>query len=63
LIAKEKSLLQNLIVQRGGYFYVSGASKNMPKAVKEALAEALDNSADYVTEMIKQGRYQEEVWS
>ena len=55
-------MLKNLILQRGGYFYVSGNSKNMPKAVRESLEEALEDK-DYVAYMIKCGRYQEETWS
>jgi sulfite reductase alpha subunit-like flavoprotein len=62
LIASEKSLLKQLIVEKGGYFYVSGSSKNMPTAVKEALEEALENRG-YVDNMIKSERYQEETWA
>ena len=49
-------------MERGGYVYVSGSSKNMPAAVKEALEEALDDKG-YVANMIKCGRYQEETWA
>jgi sulfite reductase alpha subunit-like flavoprotein len=62
LIAKEKDLLKRLILSRGGYFYVSGSSKNMPTAVREALEEALEEK-EYVENMIKTGRYQEETWA
>jgi sulfite reductase alpha subunit-like flavoprotein len=62
LVPREKSLLKKLILQRGGYFYVSGNSKNMPKAVRESLEEALEDK-DYVADMTKSGRYQEETWS
>ena len=62
LITAEKTLLKDLIVNRGGFFYISGSSKNMPAAVKEALKEALED-ASYVEEMIKSGRYQEETWA
>lgn len=62
LISKEKSRLSNMIKNRGGYFYISGSSKNMPLAVKEALEEAIDNK-DFVAEMIKSGKFQEETWS
>lgn len=41
---------------------MAGNSKNMPTAVKEALGEALGDS-NYVEEMIKMGRYQQETWS
>ncbi|XP_070494025.1 NADPH-dependent diflavin oxidoreductase 1 [Chironomus tepperi] len=62
LILREKSLLKNLIFQRGGYVFVSGNSKNMPKSVRESFEEVLEDK-NYVAEMIKCGRYQEETWS
>lgn len=62
LISREKPLLKKFIMERGGYFYVSGSSKNMPAAVKEALEEALDDK-EYVANMIKCDRYQEETWA
>lgn len=49
-------------MNRGGYFYVSGSSKDMPTAVKEALEEAVGDK-EFVAMMIKNGKYQEEVWS
>lgn len=55
-------MLKNLIIKRGGFFYVSGSSKNMPQAVKEALEEALDDK-EFVASMIQNGKYQEETWS
>lgn len=62
LILTQATLLKTLLIQKGGYFYVSGTSKNMPTAVKEALEEALGDK-EYVNEMIKSGRYQEETWA
>lgn len=59
---KEKSLLKSLIVNRGGFFYISGSSKDMPTAVKEALQEAIDDK-EFVEQMVKTGRFQEETWS
>lgn len=41
---------------------MAGNAKNMPKAVNEALSEAL-NDKDYVEAMVKCGRYQEETWA
>jgi sulfite reductase alpha subunit-like flavoprotein len=62
LIGQQKTLLKDLIINKGGYFYISGSSKNMPTAVKEAMQEALED-AGYVENMIKSGRYQEETWA
>lgn len=62
LVKQEKSLLKNLIVNRGGFFYISGSSKDMPTAVREALQEAIDDK-EFVEQMIKAGKFQEEVWS
>lgn len=61
LIKGERDLLRRLIVDQGGYFLVSGSSKNMPQAVREALIESLGDK-NYVEEMINSGRYQEETW-
>lgn len=61
-IRQQRSLLRKAIVDRGGYFYISGSSKDMPTAVREALEEAIDDK-DYVAEMVKTGRFQEETWS
>lgn len=61
LIKRESELLRKLIIQQGGHFFVSGSSKDMPQAVREALEESLGDK-DYVDEMIKSGRYQEETW-
>jgi len=62
LIRSEKTLLKTLLVQRGGYFYVSGSSKNMPTAVREAVEEAIDDK-EFVQQMVKSGKYFEETWS
>lgn len=55
-------MLKTLLVQRGGYFYVSGSSKNMPTAVREAVEEAIGDK-ECVEQMIKSGKYFEETWS
>lgn len=62
LIRKEKQLLKSLLVQRGGFFYVSGSSKDMPTAVREAVEEAIDDK-EFVAQMVKNGKYFEETWS
>ncbi|XP_053667571.1 NADPH-dependent diflavin oxidoreductase 1 [Anopheles marshallii] len=62
LIKKQGVLLKKLLVEDGGYVLVSGSSKNMPQAVKEALAEAIDD-AQHIENMIQANRYQEETWA
>uniref|UniRef100_A0A182N6W8 NADPH-dependent diflavin oxidoreductase 1 n=1 Tax=Anopheles dirus TaxID=7168 RepID=A0A182N6W8_9DIPT len=62
LIRKEGVLLKKLLVENGGYVLLSGSSKNMPQAVKEALVEAIGDE-QYIEEMIKANRYQEETWA
>lgn len=63
LIRKRASHLAKLIKEQNAYVYVAGSSNNMPKAVREAFIEALDDDAIYVDQMIKQRRYQEETWA
>ena len=62
LIRKQSTLLKKLIIDKGGYFLLSGSSKNMPEAVKEALGEALEDK-QFVEELYKNGKYQEETWA
>lgn len=45
-----------------GTVLVAGNSKNMPKAVKEAITEAVGDE-EYIEYMIKMKRYQEETWN
>lgn len=61
-IEQQSHLLKDKILNQNGWFYVAGNSKNMPTAVKSALATAL-NSSDTVDDMINTGRYQEETWA
>lgn len=61
LVKLQSRLLKELILEKGGYFYVAGSSKNMPQSVKKSLEEAL-KSKDYVDKMLKDNRYQEETW-
>lgn len=53
--------MRALLVAQPGLFLVSGNSKGMPLAVREALADALGGE-HYVEALIKTGRYQEETW-
>lgn len=61
-ITEQHEYVKQLIIADEGWFFVAGNSKNMPQAVREALIEAIGNE-QYVEDMIKAGRYQEETWS
>ncbi|XP_055525881.1 NADPH-dependent diflavin oxidoreductase 1 [Wyeomyia smithii] len=62
LIRNHGALMKKLLMEQNGIFLVSGSSKNMPEAVREALGEAIGSSL-YVDEMLKNERYQEETWA
>ncbi|XP_062536018.1 NADPH-dependent diflavin oxidoreductase 1 [Armigeres subalbatus] len=61
-IKTQGDLLKKALMDQNGIFLLSGSSKNMPEAVREALGEAI-GSALYVEDMIKSERYQEETWA
>ncbi|XP_064542258.1 NADPH-dependent diflavin oxidoreductase 1 [Drosophila montana] len=63
LIKESAAHLAKLIREQNAYVYVAGSSNNMPKAVREAFIEALDNDALHMEQLIKQRRYQEETWA
>lgn len=63
LIKENGTQLAKLIREQNAYIYVAGSSNNMPKAVREAFIEALDNDVNYLEQLIKQRRYQEETWA
>ncbi|XP_058813460.1 NADPH-dependent diflavin oxidoreductase 1 [Topomyia yanbarensis] len=62
ILRTQTDLLRKLLLEQNGLFLVSGSSKNMPEAVREALGEAIGSSL-YVEEMMKNDRYQEETWA
>lgn len=62
-IEEYASIVRELLLERHGVFLVAGNSKNMPTAVKEAVVNALTGDSNYVEQMIKTGRYQEETWA
>lgn len=62
LIRKQGDLLKKALMEQNGMFLLSGSSKNMPEAVREALGEAIGSSL-YVEDMMKTERYQEETWA
>lgn len=45
-----------------GTVLVAGNSKDMPRAVKEAITAAVGDD-EYVAHMVKTKRYQEETWN
>ncbi|XP_037945480.1 NADPH-dependent diflavin oxidoreductase 1-like, partial [Teleopsis dalmanni] len=63
LIKQQKSYLKELILNEEAIILVAGSSNNMPKAVKEAFTFVLDENSEYIEQMIKNRRYQEETWS
>ncbi|XP_067643825.1 NADPH-dependent diflavin oxidoreductase 1 [Eurosta solidaginis] len=63
LIREQKTRLSKLILEKKAFVMVAGSSNNMPKAVREAFAEVFDGDEEYLEQMIKQRRYQEETWS
>lgn len=62
LIQDHAKLLEDIIMKNNASIFISGSSKNMPKAVKEAFIEVVNNE-QYIEQMILNKRYQEETWS
>lgn len=61
---KEQSVfLRELIKSQNGWILVAGNSKNMPQSVRDAFTDVLDSDSNYIENMIKTGRYQEETWA
>ena len=72
-IRENGAFLAELILKSGAYIYVSGRAKFMPKSVEKAFAEIITQQAeaegdgaligaDYIAQMKKTGKYQQEVW-
>ncbi|KAF2232648.1 NADPH dependent diflavin oxidoreductase-like protein 1 [Viridothelium virens] len=69
-IKEEATRVFELLYTRGGLVYVSGSSGNMPKAVRAALAKAIETGGDinpaeaeaYIVQMEQTGRYKQETW-
>lgn len=62
-IEEHASTVRELLLERNGVVLVAGNSKNMPTSVKGAVINALNGDNDYVKQMVKTGRYQEETWA
>lgn len=61
-IQKHADVIKKALVAEKGTVLVAGNSKNMPKAVKEAITDAVGDE-EYIQHMIKTSRYQEETWN
>ncbi|THW23715.1 NADPH dependent diflavin oxidoreductase-like protein 1 [Aureobasidium pullulans] len=70
LIRKEASLVYKTLKQDQGKVYICGSSGNMPKGVREALADVLkehgqmtaEEASEYLDQMERDGRYKQETW-
>jgi len=70
-IRAEAHLIREAVVDRDGKVYVCGSSGHMPKGVREALLDAIqdhvnigtrDAAEAYLNSMEKAGRYKQETW-
>lgn len=61
-IKSNAEAIKKALLADKGTVLVAGNSKNMPKAVKEAITEAVGDE-EYIEYMIKMKRYQEETWN
>ncbi|WVW78975.1 NADPH-dependent diflavin oxidoreductase 1 [Kwoniella bestiolae CBS 10118] len=72
LIKENKEEVQEWLVDRGGYVYISGSSNAMPREVREALAWCVsmegagtfteEESTEYIERMFEEKRGGEESW-
>lgn len=56
-------MVKDYLIDKNGIVFVAGSSKNMPKAVREAFMTVMEVDSDFIEDMIKSKRYQEETWS
>lgn len=61
-IKSHSDVIKKALVADKGTVLVAGNSKNMPKAVREAITEAVGDE-EYIAYMVKMKRYQEETWN
>lgn len=70
LLRAQSALVWDILDQRAGKVYVCGSSGNMPKGVRQALVEVLQEHGElgeedaeaYLDAMEKAGRYKQETW-
>lgn len=62
MIKSNAEAIKKALLVDNGTVLVAGSSKNMPKAVKEAITEAVGDE-EYLEYMVKMKRYQEETWN
>ncbi|KAL4703606.1 hypothetical protein ACJJTC_006783 [Scirpophaga incertulas] len=70
MILEYSQMLHHLIMERYGYVYIIGSSKNMPEGVKESLAEIMkimnglemEHAKNLIQRLERDGRLQVETW-
>nr|XP_019008983.1 NADPH-ferrihemoprotein reductase [Kwoniella pini CBS 10737]OCF47764.1 NADPH-ferrihemoprotein reductase [Kwoniella pini CBS 10737] len=72
LIKENKEQIQEWLIEKGGYVFISGSSNAMPREVREALAWCIskngagnltdEESKDYIEKMFEEKRGGEESW-
>lgn len=71
LLREEKKRIWELVGERGAWVYISGSANKMPKAVRDAIAFAVQSEGgrseaeakEYVAKMEREWRLVEECWS
>jgi len=70
VVRRQSALIYDLMVNRVGKIYICGSSGNMPKGVRLALVELLqerggqseEEAEAYLDDMERSGRYKQETW-
>ncbi|CAG0894050.1 unnamed protein product [Cyprideis torosa] len=68
LLREDAALVWDMVYRRGGWVYLAGNAKQMPKDVKAMMEEIFvreggQDMADYLDVLEKEGRWQMETWS
>jgi len=70
VVRRQSALIFDLMVNRVGKIYICGSSGNMPKGVRQALVDVLqerggqneEEAQSYLDDMERSGRYKQETW-